>query len=225
MQVIVLFIFVAILAAIAVYMGYLNRDVVKTEEKIPADVNFDDKATDVAKPKICSRCGTQLSEEQLYCPKCGKKSSLIKKTPKNTTLLAVVAVLVLVFTLVLIAFCGREKPKITVSEEFYEYAIDTIETVESYLSYHRGYSYEYLYYALADIDSPQLPPVGSIDKKIRDKEREIWLETLGIHTYVTFHEENPNTRESLKKLVNELKAILEGVVVGEVFIDESQAAP
>ncbi|MBE6537970.1 MAG: hypothetical protein E7671_00705 [Ruminococcaceae bacterium] len=125
----------------------------------------------------------------------------------------------LVLFLLLSIFVGCRENKVTISEEFYKYATDTINIINNYLNYVKGYSYQYMDNRLMDLDSPELPPFDGIDEEIRSKEVEIWSKVLKIHVYVSFHEENPNTRDHLKEAIDELQKILDGVVVGEVIID------
>ena len=128
-------------------------------------------------------------------------------------------IFLLVFILLLSTIVGCKENKITISEEFYKFAIDTIDIINDYLTYRKVNSYQYMENRLNDLESPDLPPINGIDREIRNKEVEIWTKVVNIHASVSFCEENPNTRDNLKKSIDELQKILDGVVVGEVIID------
>ena len=100
----------------------------------------------------------------------------------------------------------------------------TIDIAEDYLAYRRGCDFKYTNYRFNDLEDIELPPMEGIDKEIRNKEVEIWTEAINLHVLFWAYDENPNTRDKVRERVNELKKILDGVVVGEVVINENQTS-
>ena len=132
--------------------------------------------------------------------------------------------LFLALVLSLSMFNSCEKRKITISQEFYDYAMETIDIVEDYLTYCAGCDFKYTTYRLLDIEDIEMPPMEGIDREIRNKEVEIWTKAVNLQVIFWGYDENPHTRDNAKERVEELKKILDGVVVGEVVISGNQTS-
>ncbi len=130
--------------------------------------------------------------------------------------------LALVLSLSMFNSCGKRK--ITISQEFYDYAMEAIDIAEDYLAYRTGCNFKYTNYRFDDMEEIDLPPWEGIDSEIRNKEIEIWTKVVNLHVLFWAYDENPNTRDKVREQVNELKETLDGVVVGEVVINENQTS-
>lgn len=55
---------------------------------------------EVSKTRVCSKCGEELQESQLFCPKCGKKYQESKGSKKKVVIISSMVVVILVIAII-----------------------------------------------------------------------------------------------------------------------------